>query len=81
MVQNHLLQLLYELLIIEIINSLKLVNERVVTNMPNFHFEAVSTKTGMIRAKVDIITAPNKETNKSSHGIVAAKATRRETYL
>ena len=38
-------------------------------------FEAVSMIAGAIKLNVDIFTDPSKETNKSSHGTVAANKT------
>ena len=39
---------------------------------------AVSTRAGAMMAKVDILTAPRRETTRSSHGTVAANATEKK---
>ena len=52
--------------------------------LPAFHlstprlsqFEAVSMSAGAMMLRVDILTAPRRDTNKSSQGTVAARATK-----
>ena len=52
-------------------------------NFPKFdQLLAVSMIAGAIMLKVDIFTAPNRETTRSNHGTVAANATGKVTkYL